>query len=302
MTARLIINADDFGLTHGVNRAIGELHSAGVVTSATLMACGAAFDDAVEVARAHPTLGVGCHIVLTDGVPISPPESIPSLIGADGRSFRPTLGSFVRAILLGRIDEADVAREALAQVERLQRAGIAVSHIDTHKHAHLFPSIARPLLQVVDGCGIRAVRNPFEPRWSLALGLGGWQRQIAIRLLGVLRSRFEAHAQIRSGRVRTTDGTVAISATGQLNAATLAEILRALPADGTYEICCHPGYNNSDLDRITTRLREARNVEREALLHEVPQALARVDAPTLVSYASLAKETFSADTATSVRF
>jgi predicted glycoside hydrolase/deacetylase ChbG (UPF0249 family) len=302
MTAHLIINADDFGLTRGINRAIGELHSASVVSSTTLMACGAAFDDAVEVARAQPTLGVGCHVVLVDGVPISPPESIRSLIGADGRSFRPTLGSFVRAIFLGRIDEADVAREALAQVERLQRAGLTVSHLDTHKHVHLFPSIARPILQVADRCGIRAVRNPFEPRWSLALGLGSLTRRLEIRLLGALRSRFVSLPQIRDGRVRTTDGTAAISATGQLNSASLAEILRTLPADGTYEICCHPGYNDSDLDRVTTRLRETRNVEREALLHEVPQSLSRVNAPTLVSYASLAAETVSADTAASVRF
>ena len=302
MTVRLILNADDFGLTRGINRAIGELHSAGVLTSTTLMACGAAFDDAVEVARAHPTLGVGCHIVLTDGVPVAPPESIRSLIGADGRSFRPTLGDFVQAVLLGRIDEEEVAREALAQVERLQRSGIAISHLDTHKHAHLFPSIARPLLRVAVRCGIHAIRNPFEPQWSLALGHGGWQRRLAVRLLGGLRSRFEAHEQIRDGRVRTTDGTIAISATGQLNAATLAEILHALPAGGTYEVCCHPGYNDGDLDRVTTRLRDERNIEREALLSEVPRALGLANAPSLVSYASLATETTSGVAPASMRF
>jgi predicted glycoside hydrolase/deacetylase ChbG (UPF0249 family) len=83
MPTRLILNADDFGLTRGVNRAIAELHAAGALTSATLMASGAAFDGAIAVAHAHPTLGVGCHIVLTDGTPISPPESIPSLLGPD---------------------------------------------------------------------------------------------------------------------------------------------------------------------------------------------------------------------------
>src|ERR1700729_307855 len=74
VSVRLILNADDFGLTAGINRAIGELHAAGALTSATLMANGPAFDDAVRVASAHPTLGVGCHVVLTDGAPVSPPE------------------------------------------------------------------------------------------------------------------------------------------------------------------------------------------------------------------------------------
>jgi predicted glycoside hydrolase/deacetylase ChbG (UPF0249 family) len=289
MPARLILNADDFGLSHGINRAIAELHSAGAISSATLMAAGPAFDDAVGVARAHPTLGVGCHIVLTDGAPVSPPGSIRSLIGADGINLRPSLVDFVQALLLGRINEEEVAHEALAQIEKLQRAGINITHFDTHKHTHLFPAIARPLLQVADHCGIRAIRNPFEPDWSLALDHGSCARRLAIRLIGCLRPRFEAHPQLRDGRVLTTDGTAAISATGQLDAATLAEILRALPSMGTYELCCHPGYNDGDLDRIATRLRAQRDIEREALLSEIPRVLAGANAPLLLHYGSLAE-------------
>jgi len=288
MPARLILNADDFGLTQGINRAIGELLSAGVITSTTLMARGAAFDDAVEIARMHPALGVGCHIVLTDGAPVSPPGSIPSLIGADGKNFRPSLVDFVQALLLGRINEEEVALEALAQIERLERAGIHPTHLDTHKHTHLFPSIGRTLLRIAERCGIHAIRNPFEPEWSLVLNHGSRPRRLAIRLIGLLRPRFEAHAQIRDGRVLTTDGTVAISATGQLTASTLGEILRALPPTGTYEICCHPGYNDGDLDRVTTRLRAHRDVERESLLAEVPKALSHSNAPVLVHYGDLA--------------
>ena len=302
MPARLILNADDFGLTHGINRAIGELHSAGAISSATLMASGAAFDDAVEVARAHPTLGVGCHIVLTGGAPVSLPCSIRSLIGPDGKNFRPSLVDFVQALLLGRINEDEVACEALAQVEKLRRGGIHPTHLDTHKHTHLFPGIARPLLQVAERCGVRAIRNPFEPGWSLALKHGSHARRIAVRLIGLLRPRFEAHAQLRDGRMLTTDGTVAISATGELNATTLAEVLRALPPAGTYELCCHPGYNDGELDRVTTRLRAHREIEREALLSEIPKALARADAPTLVHYGNLAAEQNSAVPAADVPF
>jgi predicted glycoside hydrolase/deacetylase ChbG (UPF0249 family) len=287
MPARLIVNADDFGLTQGINRAIGELHSAGVLPSATLMANGAAFDDAVKVARAHPTLGVGCHIVLTDGTPISPPGTIRSLLGPDGRNFRPSLAAFVQALLLGRIKQDEVAHEALAQIEKVRHAGINITHLDTHKHTHLFPSITCPLLQVAERCGIRAIRNPFEPGWSIALDHGSRTRRHAVRLMGRLRPRFDAHAQLRDGRVRTTDGTVAISATGELNCTRLSEILRALPSNGTYELCCHPGYNDGELDRVNTRLRAHRDIEREAVLSEVPKLLNYPNAPTLVHYGAL---------------
>jgi predicted glycoside hydrolase/deacetylase ChbG (UPF0249 family) len=271
MAARLIVNADDFGLTRGVNRAVGELYDAGALTSATLMANGPAFEDAVEVARARPGLGVGCHVVLTDGAPVSHPNNVRTLLGADGKTFRPSVVDFVCAVLMGRISAEEVAREGLAQIERIERAGIKVTHIDTHKHAHVWPSIARPLLEVAERAGVRAVRNPFEPAWSLALRQGSGERRMAVRAMGVLRPRWEAQRPIREGRVRTTDGTVAISATGELNARTLAEVLRALPAEGTYELCCHPGYNDGELAQVVTRLRGEREMERAALLKEVPR-------------------------------
>jgi predicted glycoside hydrolase/deacetylase ChbG (UPF0249 family) len=288
MPARLILNADDFGLTPGINRAIGELSSAGVLTSTTLMASGPAFDDAVAVAHAQTALGVGCHIVLTDGVPVSPPEAIPSLLGPDGKSFRPALSDFLKALFLGRIRDEDIAREALAQIRKLHSAGIRITHLDTHKHTHLFPAVARPLLNVADSTGIPAIRNPFEPDWSQSLHQGTPGRRLAVRLIGLLRPRFEAALDLYHGRIRTTHGTVAISATGQFNAATLAQTLAALPPTGTYELCCHPGYNDGDLDRVTTRLRAHRDIEREALLSEIPRTIASPDAPILIQYGSLA--------------
>ena len=125
---------------------------------------------------------------------------------------------------------------------------------------------------------------------SLALDHGSRKRRLAVRLIGLLRTRFEAHAQLRDGRVLTTDGTVAISATGQLDSTTLAHILRALPPTGTYELCCHPGYNDRDLDRVTTRLRAQRDTERNALLSELPNLLTRPNAPTLLHYGTLVAE------------
>jgi predicted glycoside hydrolase/deacetylase ChbG (UPF0249 family) len=287
MPARLILNADDFGLTPGINRAIAELHHAGALTSATLMATGPAFDDALRTAHSLPTLGVGCHIVLTDGVPAAPPERIPTLLGPDGKNFRPSLIDFVQALLRGKISESEIENEAFAQIHRLQQAGINVTHIDTHKHTHLFPAVARSLLRVAERSAIRAIRYPFEQSWSLALDHGNRIRRLQVKLLSQLKTYFEHQPQIHNRRVLTTDATIGISATGNLYNKTLHEILSAIPPDGVFELCCHPGYNDSDLDRITTRLRAHRDIERNALLAEVPALALHPNAPRLINYRDL---------------
>jgi chitin disaccharide deacetylase len=293
MPARLILNADDFGLTPGINRAIAELHAAGALTSATLMANGPAFDDAIALAHTQPTLGIGCHIVLTDGTPLSPPETIPTLLGPDRKNFRPSLSSFFLAALLGKIDEADIVREAQAQIERIQQQGIVLTHLDTHKHTHILPHIARPLLAVAERTGIPAIRNPFEPRWSIALGKSPILRRLQLRSLRHLQPRFLALPQIRSGSIVTTNGTLGISATGQLNPTTLGAILNAMP-DGLWELVCHPGYNDRDLDAITTRLRSTREVERSTLLAAFSETSHRPPhppLPELINYTAAKRHT-----------
>ncbi len=265
MAARLILNADDFGLTHGINRAIVELHQAGALTSATLMAAGPAFHDAVTIAHANPTLGVGCHVVLTDGAPVSLPETIPTLLGKDSRHFRTSLPEFLLAILRGNVSEDDIYREALNQIQKLQCAGINISHIDTHKHTHILPGVARPLLRAAHHAGIPCIRNPFEQPWSLALGSSSILRSLQVRIIRHLQPRFLALPEIVKRNVRTSDGTIGISATGSLNAATLRGILDTMPT-GTWELVCHPGYNDAELDAVTTRLRNSREIERNILL------------------------------------
>jgi predicted glycoside hydrolase/deacetylase ChbG (UPF0249 family) len=281
MAARLILNADDFGLTRGINRAIAQLHTAGALTSATLMANGPAFDDAVAITRAHPSLGVGCHIVLADGLPVSPPESIRTLLGPDQRTFRPRLSHFIRDLLLRRIDEADIEREVLAQVRKLQQAGIRVTHLDTHKHTHIFPPVTRALLRVMQTAGVPALRNPFEPAHTTSLGPPLRRLQIATL------NRFSSSFHRITAAVPHPDGTFGIAATGSLNAATLQDILTHLPATGTFEILCHPGYNDADLDALPTRLRHHRETELDALLTVLPQIRTHPNAPTLISYAAL---------------
>jgi predicted glycoside hydrolase/deacetylase ChbG (UPF0249 family) len=291
MPARLILNADDFGLTPGINRAIAELHSAGALTSATLMANGPAFDDAIRIAHAQPTLAIGCHIVLTDGIPLSPPETLPTLLGPDRRSFRASLTDFFAAVLIGKVSAAEIEREAHAQIARIQQEGISLTHIDTHKHTHILARVARPLLAIAERAGIPAIRNPFEPRWSIALGKSRILRRLQLRSLRFLQPRFLALPQIRSGRVVTTNGTLGISATGNLNSTTLRAILNAMPS-GTWELVCHPGYNDRDLDAVRTRLRSTRDIERATLLDaffQTSQQQSHPPLPKLINYTEAAK-------------
>jgi predicted glycoside hydrolase/deacetylase ChbG (UPF0249 family) len=281
MAARLILNADDFGLTRGINRAIAELHAAGALTSATLMANGPALDDAVAISRAHPALGVGCHIVLTDGIPVSPPATIRTLLGPDQQSFRPRLSHFIRDLLLHRIDEAQIEREALAQVRKLQQAGIRVTHLDTHKHTHIFPPVTRALVRVLQATGVPALRNPFEP--AHAISHAAPRRRLQMASL----NRFSRSFNRITAAVPHPDGTFGIAATGKLNAHTLHDILTHLPATGTFELLCHPGYNDIDLDAVTTRLRHHRETELQALLTVLPKILSLPNSPKLISYAAL---------------
>jgi predicted glycoside hydrolase/deacetylase ChbG (UPF0249 family) len=280
MPPRLILNADDFGLTRGVNRAIAELHHAGALTSATLMANGSAFDDAVATAHANPTLGVGCHVVLTDGTPVSPPNSIPTLLGPDGATFRPKLTTFIRDLLLGRISESDIEREALAQLHKLQAAGITVTHLDTHKHTHIFPTVARTLVRIITANHI-AIRNPFEPMHiDVHAPL---KRRLEIAALDRFKPTFN---RIAANALRP-DGTFGISATGSLDSTTLHQLLSQLPPTGTFELLCHPGYNDADLASIPTRLRSHRETERRALLSAFSANSPNPSAPHLINYGDL---------------
>lgn len=269
MSRRFIINADDFGLTQGVNRAIAELHGANAVSSATLMATGLAFDHAVEIATTHPTLAVGCHLVLTGGLPISDPTRVPSLVQSDGR-FRRTLRQLLIDVYRGRVADAEIEIEALAQIRRLQNAGIAVSHVDTHKHTHLFPRIARPLMRAAAACGVRAIRNPLEPAWSARLSRGRLTRSLESIAVGRLSREF--HRLCCGYDLRSNDGCIGISSTATLDAKSLQAVLQCLP-DGVFELICHPGYNDADLAATGSRLRATRAVERRALREQIPPAV-----------------------------
>jgi hopanoid biosynthesis associated protein HpnK len=284
---RLIINADDFGLTSGVNRAIAEANRSGVLTSATIMANARAFEEAASLAKSQPGLKTGCHIVLIDGEPVS--SNLPLLTNGSAR-FRNSLKEFALAAVRQRLSAEEIQREAEAQIRKIQSLGITLTHIDSHKHTHMFPHVLRPLLRAARACGIRAIRNPFEPlrTWPGGMLLGApalWLRCAGVMTFQMFAAEFR-RALKEEGMV-STDGTVGIAATGKLDQKMLLSILSGLP-EGTWELVCHPGYSDADLKSAGTRLTVSREVELSALTSaETKEALARQKIE-LISYSDLA--------------
>lgn len=289
---RLIVNADDFGFTSGVNRAIIEAHTRGVVTSSTLMANGPAFAEATQLAETVPRLSVGCHVVLIDGEPVLSAEEIPSLTSRSGAPrFRDGLKAFAAWAVAGRIDADEITAEATAQIRKIQSVGIIVSHVDTHKHTHLFPQILRPLLRAAAACGVRAVRNPFGPRLPLRSSQllrrpGLWTRYAETRVLSRFAGKFR-EAVDRDG-FATADGTLGIEVTGTLDETLFHAIAHSIP-EGTWEFVCHPGYNDADLRAAKTRLRDSREIELQALTLPAAREVLSQQGIQLISYYDLSK-------------
>jgi chitin disaccharide deacetylase len=275
---RLIVNADDFGLTGGVNRAIVEAHTHGIVTSSTLMAHGDAFDDAVRLAKQLPGLSVGCHVVLIDGEPVLDADRLPTIASRNSTParFRDGLKSFAVRALSGRMHAEEIEAETSAQIRKIQSAGITVSHVDSHKHTHLFPAVLRPVLRAARACGVPAIRNPFGPRRPLKSAAllarpSLWTRYAEVRILRTLAGKFGDTA--RGEGLATPDGTLGVVVTGALDEQLFRAITDIIP-EGTWEFVCHPGYNDFALQRANTRLRESRETELRVLtMPEVRQLL-----------------------------
>jgi predicted glycoside hydrolase/deacetylase ChbG (UPF0249 family) len=283
---KLIVNADDFGLTPGVNRAVAELYDAGALTSTTLMARAMATDQAIELALARPALGVGCHVVLVDGDPVLDPlKQIPHLANAASITLRAKPGSLLAAIYASgprtrRAIQQEIEAETAAQIALLQGRGLQLTHIDTHKHLHIFPDLLRPVLRAARAAGISKVRNPFEPSWSLGATSGApMLRRIKLHLTRSFQPSF--HRILAEEGFVTTGGAIGVLATGTLSSATLHSLLKAVPP-GTWELVTHPGYNDADLAQARTRLLASRETERNALpmLKNMPEI-------ELVSFAAL---------------
>jgi chitin disaccharide deacetylase len=174
MTFLVIVNADDFGLTSGVNRSILSCHLSGSVTSTTLMTNMPACEEAGEIGRTHPSLGVGLHFNLTSGRPISDPGKVPSLTDEGGNLV--SRGELMKRALFGALRPEHVETEFFAQIARMKALGLRPSHIDSHQHVHAAPSIFRVVSRAAEAEGVpmrltwrwagRAVGKPLRRRLS----------------------------------------------------------------------------------------------------------------------------------------
>jgi predicted glycoside hydrolase/deacetylase ChbG (UPF0249 family) len=237
------------------------------------MANGSAFEDAVNAARSAPSLSVGCHVVLVDGTPVSPPGALDTLVAirsAEPGKFYSSLSAFAARAMLGGFDRDQLVEEVTAQIRKIQAAGIEVTHLDTHKHAHVFPEILAALLRAARICGVRAIRNPIVPVKALPTRQFKakpqlWKRYGQVRMLGTFSRQFRDRTK-RAGLL-TPDGVIGVIETGSLGDADalLRKALSSLP-EGTWEFVCHPGYSDAELSATGTRLVDSRDEERRLLV------------------------------------
>ncbi|HSC55962.1 MAG TPA: ChbG/HpnK family deacetylase [Nitrospira sp.] len=282
----LIVNADDFGLTEGVNQGIHDAHRRGLVTSTSLLANGAAFQSAIALARHSPALGVGIHLNLTDGRPIAPPSEIPSLINA-AQSFAAKPPQLVQQLLAGTAQLAHIEREFRAQIEHVLAAEIMPTHLDGHQHVQTWPSIFAITVKLALEYGIRGIRCSAERMVNLTSVLktpspARFLRQFAVaRALALLAVGQRARAR-RAG-LACPAYCYGITQTGLLDVNTLETILRSVP-EGTSELMCHPGYLDRGLEAVQTRLHSQRQTEVDALTQPAITALAARLGLTLGTY------------------
>jgi predicted glycoside hydrolase/deacetylase ChbG (UPF0249 family) len=267
---QLVVNADDFGFTPDVNEGIVEAHRRGILTATTLMANGAAFDEAVKLARETPSLDIGCHLVLIGGRSLvtgrALPASVPQLLGAlAAREVRPY-------------------DELAAQVRKIMEAGIHPTHLDTHKHTHLAPPVLDAVARLGEEFGIRWVRRPFDFPLNALRGTVPRLKRLTSDALGLMRRRF--HRVLQRHGCRTTDHFAGFQITGRFRTAELVELLAAIP-EGSTELMCHPGRCGAALRSARTRLKESREQEMEALVAPEVRAALERNRIELVAYAGL---------------
>ena len=265
----LVVNADDFGFTRDVNDGIVEAHCNGILTATTLMANAGEFGHAVALARKHPSLDIGCHLVLVGGN---------SLLG-DQASYPRDVQGLMTAIAMRKIN---VEAELDAQVRRIVGEGLRPTHLDTHKHTHLLPSVLHVVGKLSRQYGIPWVRRPFD--YPMHAGGTPLPRRMLTKGLGFLRTRF--HRVLSSYGCRMTDHFAGFAVTGYYETPELLALLNQLPV-GSTEFMTHPGFCTAELQQARTRLKETRQKELTALTaRETREAVERIGIRT-VSYRDL---------------
>jgi len=264
----LIVNADDLGWTAGVNRGIAQAHRNGIVTSTSLLANGSAFADGVETASEMPSLGVGVHLNLSDGLPTAPAEQVKTLLNEAGKFSGGPENLLVR-LTTKSLDAKEVEKEWDAQIHKVRDAGIRPTHLDGHKHVQMLPGLFAIALRLAKRHGIEAVRVSHEAsplRTALSDGneSGGVALKQGVQARGLKLLARDAREMAERAGITTADFFCGIAQTGVLTKTGVQKLLSSLP-EGTTELMCHPGYVDDDLRKSSTRLQESRETELEIL-------------------------------------
>lgn len=278
---QLIINGDDFGLHESINAGILSAHLKGCLTSATIMAGGQAFADAIRLARQYPSLGVGVHLTLVAAQPVAHGD-IHTLLTKEGE-FVPDYGAFVKRYVTGRIDKKHIERELSCQLQKVVGAGVRVTHIDSHQHLHALPGMPSLIARIAEEFGVQKIRIPAEPITYLGAGgqgLGRWCGKTALTICATL-----ARETYRARGIWSTDHFFGMMAGGSMERRTLLHILKQLP-EGVSEIMVHPGADNKVLSQVFPWQYHWQD-EMETLMSEEVLATIRRCGIRLIDYRSL---------------
>lgn len=231
MNKRLLVNADDFGLSTAINSGILSSHLQGIVTSTSIVASGDAFDEAVNFSRLHPSLATGVHLTLVEERPVS--SYMPELPR--------TYGLLVKAVSTGRIKLLAVERELRAQIEKCLAAGLKITHLDSHQHTHAFPLLFPLVVRLAEDYSIPGIRLPRSWPHSRDICANRFLAKCVLCLL--------AHSDailFSLGNRVTTQRFAGLFESGDLTEQALLRILASLQG-GTTELGCHPANADSTL-------------------------------------------------------
>lgn len=261
---RLIVNADDFGLTEGINRGIMVAHRDGILTSTSLLANGPAFDQAIAASQQLPQLSVGVHLNISEGRPVSPAARITSLVNECGELHLRPLQLWMR--ILGRqISLEDIHAECRAQVLKIFDAGLRPSHLDGHLHVHVLPQLSPILIGLAREFCIPNVRCPAEDLeatlpllWKISgAGIAALERSAIA--YGVSSFAWRFREQLRLAGLVCPDAFLGLAHTGFLDTKSLIALLALVPKGAT-ELMCHPGYAIAQMGSLRGELWREREV------------------------------------------
>jgi chitin disaccharide deacetylase len=234
---QLIVCADDFGCDVAVNEAVEIAHRDGILSTASLMVAAPAATDAVERARRLPDLRVGLHLVLIDGAPMLPPGELRGLVrSSDGRFHDDEIRAGFCWFLIPGLRRR-LAAEIRAQFEAFRATGLALDHVNAHKHMHVHPTVARLVVKIGREFGMPAVRLPQEPSRVLHRAFPGERRQPRAAIFGSAVAALQR--RLRRAGLASNDFTFGIAWSGRMTEERLLGLLPHLPG-GVSEIYCHP--------------------------------------------------------------